>query len=128
MNKYNDFMIQRQTITPNTGPTNVRTKSIINNNFQEILDKKIAHGNELTISKHAQDRMKERNINLTQNQMERVNVAVSKAGQKGVKESLVLVDDVALVVSIKNNTVITAVGSNELKENVFTNIDGAVII
>jgi flagellar operon protein len=54
--------------------------------------------------------------------------AVAKAESKGVKDTLVLMDDLAFVVNIRNKTVITAVNSNELKENVFTNIDGAVIV
>jgi flagellar operon protein len=53
---------------------------------------------------------------------------VDKAEAKGAKESLVLVDDVALVVSVKNRTVITAVDRQHLKENVFTNIDSAVVV
>ena len=51
---------------------------------------------------------------------------MDRAAQKGARESLVLLDDVALVVSIKNRTVITAVDAANLKENVFTNIDSAV--
>jgi flagellar operon protein len=54
--------------------------------------------------------------------------AVTKAESKGVRDTLVLMDDLAFVVNVRNRTVITAVQSNELKENVFTNIDGAVII
>jgi len=50
----------------------------------------------------------------------------SRSGRKGSKDSLVLIDDIAFVVNVRNRTVITAVNSNELKENVFTNIDGAV--
>ena len=97
-------------------------------NFQEILNQKVNQNTEIKISKHAQERLKARNIELTKDQMNRVNDAVSKAEAKGVKESLVLIDDTALVVSIKNRTIITAVDSKELKDNVFTNIDGAVII
>jgi flagellar operon protein len=54
--------------------------------------------------------------------------AVAKAESKGVKDTLVLMDDLAFVINTRNRTVITAVNSNELRENVFTNIDGAVII
>jgi flagellar operon protein len=53
---------------------------------------------------------------------------IEKAAQKGAKESLVMIDDIALVVSVRNRTVITAVDQQHLKENVFTNIDSAVIV
>ncbi|GAE88971.1 flagellar hook associated protein [Acetivibrio straminisolvens JCM 21531] len=71
-------------------------------------------------------RLQARNINLTDAQKEKISKAVQKAEEKGVKDSLVLIDDIAFVVNVRNRTVITAVNSNELKENVFTNIDGAV--
>ncbi|HEX3047301.1 MAG TPA: flagellar biosynthesis protein, partial [Bacillota bacterium] len=54
--------------------------------------------------------------------------AVNKAEAKGARESLILMDQMALVVSIKNRTVITAVDNESLKDNVFTNIDSAVIV
>ena len=94
--------------------------------FDEILKSKIDESNEIKFSKHAQMRLQMRNMNLSEAQKERISKAVQKAGEKGVKESLVLVDDMAFVVDVRSKTVITAVNSNELKENVFTNIDGAV--
>jgi flagellar operon protein len=94
--------------------------------FDEILKSKINESNEIKFSKHAQMRLQMRNMNLSEAQKERISKAVQKAGEKGVKESLVLVDDMAFVVDVRSKTVITAVNSNELKENVFTNIDGAV--
>ncbi|MCF6097074.1 flagellar protein [Thermovorax subterraneus] len=94
--------------------------------FQKILEEKL--GRELKVSKHAMLRMASRNINLTSEQLEKLNAAVEKAEKKGVRESLILINDVAFVVSIKNRTIITAVDGPNLKENVFTNIDGAVIM
>lgn len=82
----------------------------------------------LKVSGHAQTRLQSRNIELEGGQWERVMQGVDKAAQKGAKESLVMVDDVALVVSIKNRTVITAVDKANLKDNVFTNIDSAVVV
>ncbi|MFV0502713.1 MAG: TIGR02530 family flagellar biosynthesis protein [Lachnospirales bacterium] len=85
--------------------------------------------NEVKFSKHAMERLNDRNISLTKNQVNRLEDGVSKAKEKGLKESLVLLDNVALVVSIKNNTVITATTSNKDNESkVFTNIDGAIIV
>ena len=65
---------------------------------------------------------------MDQSQWDRVVSGVDKAAQKGAKESLVMVDNVALVVSVRNRTVITAVPQEHLKDNVFTNIDSAVIV
>lgn len=81
----------------------------------------------LKVSAHAKTRLQSRELQLDQAAWERVMTGVDKAAQKGAKETLVMVDDVALVVSVKNRTVITAVDKERLKENVFTNIDSAVI-
>lgn len=82
----------------------------------------------LKVSGHAQTRLQSRNIELGQAEWDRVLAGVERAAAKGAKESLVLVDNAALVVSIKNRTVITAVDQQHLKENVFTNIDSAIIV
>lgn len=79
-------------------------------------------------SAHAQARLQARNIKLSESQLNRIQSGVEKAASKGARESLVLVDNLALVVSIKNKTVITAVDDKNIKENVFTNIDSAVIM
>ena len=82
----------------------------------------------LKVSSHAQTRLQSRNIELDAAAWNRVMSGVERAAAKGAKESLVLVDDAALVVSIKNRTVITAVDKASLKDNVFTNIDSAVVV
>lgn len=82
----------------------------------------------LKFSAHAQARMKLRNINLSNEDVAKLNQVVDKAQAKGAKESLILMKDLALVVSIKNRTVITAVDGANIKENIFTNIDSAVIV
>lgn len=82
----------------------------------------------LKFSKHAEERMKARRIELGKAELEKLNSAVEKARAKGAKESLILMNDLALVVSVRNNTVITAIAGENIKENVFTNIDSAVIV
>jgi len=82
----------------------------------------------LKVSNHAKTRLQSRDIQLDQDKWTRVLDGVERAALKGAKESLVMVDDVALVVSVRNRTVITAVSQDHLKENVFTNIDSAVIV
>lgn len=105
-----------------------RTKEKVKHtsNFKDILDEKLKE--DLKISGHAAMRMKLRNMNLSQEQWDKLREAVGKAEEKGVKESLIVFDNMAFIVSIKNKTVITAIDSENLKENVFTNIDGAVIL
>jgi flagellar operon protein len=98
----------------------------VQESFEDILKSKVNENCQLKFSKHAEMRLQARNINLTDAQKEKISKAVQKAEEKGVKDSLVLIDDIAFVVNVRNRTVITAVNSNELKENVFTNIDGAV--
>ncbi len=82
----------------------------------------------LKFSAHAMQRLQSRNISLTSDDVTRMNAMADKAAAKGAKNSLFIVRDVAMVVSIKNRTVITAVDSDSMKENVFTNIDSAAII
>jgi flagellar operon protein len=95
--------------------------------FAEILEqKKIAERGELKFSKHASERLVSRNIDLSENQKERLNQAVKAAEAKGIKESLVMMDNLAFIVNVKNNTVITAVAGGE--EKIFSNIDGAVVV
>jgi flagellar operon protein len=68
-----------------------------------------------------------RNIELTGEQMERLNHGKIEAGEKGIKDSLILVDQLAFIVNVPSSTVVTAMDQTENKNNVFTNIDGAVI-
>lgn len=100
--------------------------------FQEILDARTSAETEetgiLKFSRHAANRLTDRNIELTAGQMERLNDGTKKAGEKGIKESLVIVDQLAFIVNIQNNTVVTAMDQSETQDNIFTNIDGAVII
>ncbi|CAH2029994.1 TIGR02530 family flagellar biosynthesis protein [Trichlorobacter ammonificans] len=79
-------------------------------------------------SQHAQDRLRARNITFSQDQLQQLAGAVNSVAQKGGRESLVMMGDAALVVSISNRTVVTAMDRAQMKGNVFTNIDSAVVI
>jgi flagellar operon protein len=96
--------------------------------FGQVLEQKLEQDGELKFSAHAQARLSSRNINLTTDDLLRLRQGVSQAAAKGSRESLLLKDGVAFVVSVKNNTVITAVDAESMKGNVFTNIDSAVIV
>ena len=82
----------------------------------------------LKFSKHASMRLNERDIILTQNQSTRLENGVDAASKKGINDSLVLVDNLAFIVNVPNKTVVTAMDQTETNSNVFTNIDGAVIM
>jgi len=95
--------------------------------FKDLLQKNL-ETSELNFSKHAQQRLEQRDIELNQDDLQKLNNAVRKAEAKGVDNTLILTAKGAFIVNVPNNTVITAMGQEDLKENVFTQIDGAVII
>lgn len=110
-------------IEPNIN--NVTKNQNIDTSFKNILEKQAQNSN-LSFSKHASMRLNDRNLSLSNAQIERVENGIKKAEQKGIKDSLVLVDNIALLVNIKNKTVVTAIDNNS--EKIYTNIDGAVIV
>lgn len=117
------------------GKGNVDNKNIKINQGQEsfssILDKaqELSKNNEpLKFSKHATARLNDRNIEISKQQLERLNLGKIQAGEKGISESLILVDSLAFIVNVPNNTVVTAMNQDDSSDSkVFTNIDGAVI-
>ena len=92
--------------------------------FHVILNKELT---DIKFSKHAKERLDERQIQLNNTDIQQIERAVSKAQEKGAQDSLVLLRDLAFIVSVKNRTVVTAMAGERLHENVFTNIDSAVI-
>jgi flagellar operon protein len=96
--------------------------------FQDIFSRELAGAKQIKVSAHAQRRMLERNITLNRADWEKINHAVSRAESKGAKNSLLIHGELALIVSVKNRTVISAMDEESIKEHVFTNIDSAVII
>jgi len=100
----------------------------LSKSFDSALKSAIAERQEIKFSKHATERMMQRNISLTQPDMEKISEAVKRAGSKGIRDSLVLLDKIALIVNVPSKTVVTTVDEKSIKESVFTNIDGAVIM
>ena len=88
--------------------------------FEQELDK-------LKFSNHALKRLESRNIQLGNQDLNKIQDAVNKAEQKGSKDSLVMMNDTAFIVNIPNRTVVTALPVGETNENVFTNIDSGVV-
>lgn len=96
--------------------------------FQDVLKGTIEKNSDsIKFSKHASNRLADRNIELSEEQMERLMQGANKAGAKGIKDSLVMVDELAFIVNIPKNTVITAMDQSQADDKIFTNIDGAVI-
>ncbi|MCL1996887.1 MAG: flagellar protein [Defluviitaleaceae bacterium] len=106
-------------ITTNN-PYTPSAPSLQNTGFKDLLEQ------EIKFSKHANMRLNDREINLSGEQLQRLENGIDSARQKGIRDSLVLVDNVALVVNVNSKTVITALEKEQ--QNIFTNIDGAVIV
>lgn len=111
----------------NTNISNVNARLNANLDFNRVLEE-VQSRKDLKISAHAMDRLRERNINLSDSDMNNLKTAVESIRSKGGREALILYNNVAYITSIRNNIIITAVDSSSLKENVFTNIDSAVIV
>lgn len=91
--------------------------------FKELLEESL-----LKFSNHAAKRLEQRGIELKGDQLAQINSAIEKAAAKGSKESLILFNNMALIVNVPNRTVVTAMDDQSMKDNVFTQIDSAVII
>lgn len=94
--------------------------------FEQQLQK-AQQPSQVRFSGHAQDRMRQRGINFNPGQLERLQQALHRVDAKGGRDSLVMLDETALVVSVKNSTVVTVADRDQLQQNVFTNIDSAII-
>jgi flagellar operon protein len=118
-----------QPITTQYPPKDFTKKTQPSKTFAETF-KETVNGNKdsLLISKHADSRLKQRGIEISGETWREVESKVAQAKMKGVKESLVLLDNAALIVSAKNSTVITAMDRQEAGSQIFTGIDGTIII
>ena len=100
------------------------TKDKAGRSFGDILSD-VKAADDVRFSKHASKRLDSREISMSDEQWTRLNAATDKARDKGLKESLVMVDNLAFIVNVRSNTVVTAL--NDTERSVFTNIDGAII-
>jgi flagellar operon protein len=98
------------------------------NDFAGALQSEVAKQGGVKMSAHAARRLADRNVEFSANDQARLEAAVDRIESKGADKSLVLMDDLALLVSARNRVVITALDSASAKDGVFTNIDSAVII
>jgi len=95
-------------------------------NFQQVLDDIINKNDGFTVSKHAALRLKE--IDFNQDDMKKIEKGFQTAEDKNSKNTVMLYKDVALIASVENRTIITAVEKDRAKDNIFTNIDSVVIL
>ena len=113
-------------------PQTTKSTYLTEVSFEDVLRQKqnesVMESSALKFSKHAASRLNDRNIALTDSQNVRLENGVKQASEKGITESLVLVDSLAFIVNVPNKTVVTALDQTEANSNIFTNIDGAVII
>ncbi len=121
----NDQYLNRQNVKQSPKTSDI--------SFEDILRKQqnkaeLQKDSGIRFSKHASQRLETRNIQLSSEQSARLEDGVMKAQEKGIKESLVLVDSLAFIVNIPNKTVVTAMDQTDAQTNVFTNIDGAIIM
>jgi flagellar operon protein len=133
-NMNSDYLLRRTQInqTPQVGQNSQADASRTQNNnqgpsFNDVLSR-IKSSDQVKFSKHAIDRLNSRNIELSDDELSRINGGVDKAKSKGVREALIMMDNKVFVASVQNKTIITAAMDEQLKDNVFTNIDGAVIV
>ncbi len=99
-----------------------------NQGFREILKASIESTKDIKFSKHAARRMQERNIKLSNVQLYKMENALEKAQIKGAKDSLLLMGNTAFIVNVPSRTIVTAIDNVDTQDNVFTNIDSAIII
>ncbi len=95
---------------------------------QEQSFREILHQHRVSFSKHANQRTEERNIKMSQADLGRLGEACSKAEEKGIRDALIVMNDSAFIVNAANKVVITVMDKSEMKDNVFSNIDGAIFI
>lgn len=108
---------------PAAGPVKQGTQD-----FGALLQRELVKQNEIRFSAHALKRLSERQIELSPADLQKINQAASLAQNKGSRQSLLIYGDLALVTSIDNRTVVTAVDNAPNEQRVFTNIDSAVIV
>ncbi len=125
--RYGSIQGATEAIRKQSAEKAVETGQESRQSFEDILKQKIEE-KELIFSKHAQQRLAQRDIELSEADLQKLNAAVRKAEEKGVDNTLVLSEKGAFVVNVSNHIVITAMSGNDMKENVFTQIDGAVVI
>lgn len=106
----------------------VATISECGNSFGDVLKKRIGSQDELQFSRHATERVNQRGIEISEPFLNDLRSAVEKARSKGAKDVVIISEKGAFIVNVPNNTVVTTMSGSEMKENIFTNIDSAILL
>jgi flagellar operon protein len=120
---YTHPLIQNNVKKPSTTSQNGQSSFV-----SELQSALVPKNDQLIISKHAKQRLEQRGIQIEENKWQQISEKVIEAKKLGVKESLVLLDEAALIVSVKNQTVITAMDRKEAMSQIFTNINGTIVM
>ncbi len=126
---YSAFINPNYSVNPvknNPPQTNAADKS--NSEFGQLFRQSIQQTQPLTFSKHAMQRLDSRQITVSPQLVSQISQAVEKAKAKGIKDALILNGQTAFIVNVPSSTVVTTMNGQEMTNNVFTNIDGAVIL
>lgn len=127
---YNAFINPTYTVNPNQANTQTQGtgKSNSNSEFGQLLRQTIQQKQQLVFSKHAQQRIDSRQIQISPQLLSQINNAVEQASGKGIKDALMISGQTAFIVNVPSRTVVTTMSGQEMTNNIFTNIDGAVIL
>lgn len=117
-------------IQPGTQPGGAQQVREAGQAFREALEKARQTGEapDVAFSAHAAERMMQRGLALDANDLQKISDGIDRAAEKGAKDSLMVLRDLAMIVSVENRTVITALQGENVKENVFTQIDSAILL
>ena len=128
MNSFNYRPVISQPLIPGEYKKSAKISQGKPVNFADTLQTELQKTEGLTISKHAKERLEQRGIQINSSRWEQISEKVREAKKMGVKDSLVLLEDAALIVSAKNETVITAMNREEASTHIFTNINGTILM
>lgn len=119
------YSTQLSPLPPSQKQTNKQQK---NTNFYDLLANELQRPQPMKLSKHAEKRLQERGIEIDREKWTQIEAKVNEAKLKGVNDSLVVLNNAALVVNAKSSTVITALDRDEATTQIFTNINGTILI
>ena len=120
--------LSTQPLLPISNPSSASSTTSQKKSGTSFADALTRAEKKVSFSQHALERMQSRNLDLSDQDLDKLDDTVEKMAQKGAKESLIYLNDIALVVSVANKTVITAMDGTSAKDNIFTNIDSAAIL
>lgn len=128
--QYSSFINTSFPVTPVKTETNTAVKPANTGSpdFSEILKQQLSKQQTLVFSKHAQQRLDSRGIEISPQMLSQVNSAVESAREKGIEDALIVQNQTAFIVNVPSRTVVTALSGSEMSSHVFTHIDGAVIL